>query len=268
MAATSLPTFFLSHGAPTLALDDVPASRFLKLLGRSLPRPKAIVVFSAHHDTPVTSVSSGRRPKTVHDFAGFNEELYDLEYPAPGDPVLADRIIAALEADGFGAELDPMRGFDHGAWVPLSLLFPDADVPVVQVSINSQRDASYHFKLGEAIRPLRAENVLVLGTGSISHNLKMVSFAEADAEAPGWVIRFSDWMAEKLVARDLPALLDYRALAPEARKNHPSDEHLMPLFCALGAGDVDAPVKRIHQSVTYGVIAMDNYRFGREVGKS
>ncbi|WP_416397086.1 DODA-type extradiol aromatic ring-opening family dioxygenase [Allohahella sp. A8] len=268
MSAHSFPTFFLSHGAPTLALDDVPASRFLKSLGASLPKPRAVIVFSAHHDAATTTVTSPRRPKTIHDFTGFEETLYDLEYPAFGDPALAERIVTLLEANGFTADVDPERGLDHGAWVPLSLLFPAADVPVVQVSINSRRDATYHFKLGEVLRPLRDDGFLILGTGSISHNLRMVSYAKADAAAPEWVTRFCDWMAKKLIARDLPSLLDYRALAPDARKNHPSDEHLMPLYCALGAANDDAAVKRIHHSVTYGVIAMDSYRFGGEVGKN
>ncbi|MGP1395700.1 MAG: DODA-type extradiol aromatic ring-opening family dioxygenase [Inquilinaceae bacterium] len=258
-----LPSLFLSHGAPTLALEDSPARRFLQTYGRTLGRPRAVLMLSAHYSTPTPTVTAAARPETIHDFGGFAPALYELTYPAPGDPELARHVAAMLAEAGLPAQTDPTRGLDHGAWVPLSLLYPDADVPVVQLSIDAAADPAHHHRLGQILRPLRDRDVLIIGSGSLTHNLEEFfrSRPAADAEPPGWVVAFADWIADRIGAGATDDLLHYRDRAPHAARNHPTDEHLLPLFAALGAGTPAARGERLHASHTFGVLAMDVYAF-------
>lgn len=249
-----LPSLFISHGAPTLALDDSPVRSFLMNLPRHYERPKAVLVVSAHWLTSASVVSSAITPATIHDFSGFPPELYEMRYPASGAPELALRIASLLPQ----SSLDPQRGLDHGAWVPLSLMYPAADIPVLQLSIQPQRSPEYHYMLGQALAVLREEGVLLLASGSLTHNL--YALGHRDAEALEMSRAFADWMAQKLDAHDIPALLDYRKQAPHAEFNHPTDEHLLPLFVALGAGGGSA--RALHRSWQYGLLAMDCYSFG------
>jgi 4,5-DOPA dioxygenase extradiol len=258
----NLPTIFVSHGSPMLALQDSPARRFLQGLGQTLPRPNAIAVVSAHWETaggPAVSLST--QPETIHDFGGFPQALFDMRYPAPGAPAAAARAAALFDAAGIAVGRSATRGLDHGAWVPLSLMYPAADVPVMQISIVHGADPARHQQLGLALQALRQEGVLVIGSGSLTHNLYEIRGHSADAPPPAWVSDFGTWMRERLMANDRAALLDYRQLAPMAAKNHPTEEHLLPLFVAMGAAGPDARASVLHTSIEHGVLAMDAYAF-------
>ncbi len=259
-----LPTLFVSHGAPTLAIDDGPAHQFLSGYGQILGKPRTLLVLSAHFEAPTATVTTSESPETIHDFGGFVDELYEISYPAPGDPQLAQRVIELLQAGGIPASGDPDRGLDHGAWVPLVLMYPDADVPVVQLSIDSRQGPEYHFRLGELLRPLRNEGVLIVGSGSATHNLARALRARPDDPVPDWVIRFRDWLQTAVEHDRRKDLAAYRSLAPDAVRNHPTEEHFFPLLCAMGAAAPGEDVRRIHASETYGALAMDAYRFGQQ----
>jgi 4,5-DOPA dioxygenase extradiol len=257
-----LPTIFVSHGSPMLALQDTPARRFLQGLGLSLPRPRAIVVVSAHWETAGTpAVSLATQPETIYDFGGFPRALYQIRYQAPGAPEVAEQAAALFEAAGLPVVRHPTRGLDHGAWVPLSLMYPDADLPVMQISLMHGAGPAEHERLGQALAQLRHDGVLVIGSGSLTHNLYEFRGQPVDAPAPAWVIEFESWMRERLAASDHAALLNYRELAPSAVKNHPSEEHLLPLFVAMGAAGGAAQATLLHSSFEHGVLAMDAYAF-------
>ena len=260
-----MPTLFVSHGSPMLALVDSAARRFLKDLGPRLPTSAAIVVLSAHYDAAATEVTAGARPETIHDFGGFPDELYRLRYPAPGDPQLAQDIVARLAAAGLAARLAPDRGLDHGAWIPASLLFPRADVPVLQISIDTARSPEQHFALGRALRSLRDSGTLLLGSGGATHNLSLYAHARGrddDSAPPEWVEAFNEWTAGAITARRLDDLFRYSELAPYAAQNHPTAEHFLPLFVTLGAAYDDEPGVRIHSSYDRGLLSLDAYAFG------
>ncbi len=260
-ANTPLPALFLSHGAPTLALSDNPAHRFLAGLGAELGRPEAIVMISAHWDTPVVQVTTGARHETIHDFYGFPEPLYALRYPAPGAPALAADVIERLRAAGLDAGGDEQRGLDHGAWVPLLLMYPDADIPVVQVSLQSRLGPAHHLALGQALAPLRGQRVLVVGSGAATHNLRDFRGQSEDSVPPAYARAFADWLADTVVNGSTVQLRDYRSQAPEAVSNHPTEEHYLPLLAARGAA-LNEPARALHRSYCYGILAMDNYAFG------
>lgn len=243
-----LPSLFISHGSPMLALTPTPAHHFLRELGSAL-RPKAVVVISAHWETQHLQVSSSVQPVTMHDFGGFPDALFALQYPAPGDPELAIRLATLLDATPVE------RGLDHGAWVPLSLMYPNADVPVVSLSLPSRWSNTALMQLGEQLATLRQEGILVIGSGSLTHNL--YELQPLNSEMPEWVDRFAEWVHARLVAGDRDALNHWQE-APEARRNHPTPEHFQPLLVALGAGTT---ATRQHHSVEHGVLAMDVYQF-------
>lgn len=258
------PVLFLSHGSPMLALEPSPAHRFLRELGRSLPRPDAVVVVSAHWETAVPTANAVTVNETIHDFRGFPAALYNLRYPAPGAPELAARIVDLAAAAGLRAAQDTERGLDHGAWVPLLLLWPEHDIPVVQVSVQTHLGPGHHLQLGRALQPLRAENVLVIGSGSMTHNLGEIQgwSEQGDVLAePDWVTGFAEWIDAAILDRRVCDLLAYRRIAPFAVRNHPSEEHLLPLFAALGAAGADFTATRLHRSTEYRVLRMDAYRF-------
>ncbi|MGY4523498.1 DODA-type extradiol aromatic ring-opening family dioxygenase [Pseudomonas sp. TE21394] len=254
-----LPSLFISHGSPMLALQPGASGPALAGLATSLARPKAIVVVSAHWESRELLVTGSERPETWHDFYGFPQTLYAVQYPAPGKPALAGQVSALLSAAGLPARLDTQRPFDHGAWVPLSLMYPDASIPLVQVSLPSHLGPALQLKVGQALAGLRDQGVLLIGSGSITHNLGELDWHAGPEVVEPWARAFRDWVVEKLQADDQAALLGYRQLAPNAVRNHPSDEHLLPLFFALGAGGKFAVV---HQGFTLGALGMDIYRFG------
>jgi 4,5-DOPA dioxygenase extradiol len=256
-----LPTLFLSHGAPTLPLVDSPATTFLRGLAATIERPKAIVVASAHWETAQPELNSVARNGTIHDFSGFPRALYELQYPAPGEPALAARIAATLTAAGFSASLDTARGLDHGAWVPLLLAFPDADIPVLQLSLQSHLGPVHHEKLGVALASLRAEGVLVVGSGSWTHDLRRFRGQAADAPVQPDVTEFAEWMDRAVLEGRRDDLLAYRSRAPYAADNHPTEEHLLPLYVALGAAGLGARAEHLHKSAMYSMLRMDAYAF-------
>jgi 4,5-DOPA dioxygenase extradiol len=252
-----LPALFVSHGAPTLPFDDVPARDFLHGLSAAFEKPRAVLCASAHWDTAAPELNDVAVNGTIHDFYGFPEALYRLRYDAPGAPELA-RDVAKLLA-GSHARLDHARGLDHGAWVPLMLMYPEADIPVIQISVQSNRDPAHHIALGRALAPLRADGVLILGSGGFVHNLRALDRTGSAAPEPLWSSSFAGWMHDALVGRREDDLAAYRSRAPFAAQAHPTEEHLMPLFVAYGAG-TQTPA-RLHTSATFGSLRMDAYRF-------
>ncbi|CAM3830337.1 DODA-type extradiol aromatic ring-opening family dioxygenase [Ectopseudomonas alcaliphila] len=253
-----LPSLFISHGSPMLALEPGLSGPALARLALELPRPKAIVVVSAHWESQSLLLTAGAQPRTWHDFGGFPAPLYAVQYPAPGAPQLAREIAQQLNDAGLPAELDAQRPFDHGAWVPLSLLYPQADIPVLQLSLPSHLGPELQTRVGRALASLRAQGILLIGSGSITHNLGELNWRAGPDVITPWAKEFRDWLVEKLEADDEEALHHYRLLAPNAARNHPSEEHLLPLFFARGAGGT---FKVEHSGFTYGALGMDIYRF-------
>lgn len=251
---------FVSHGSPTLIFDDVPARDFLLGLGKSLPRPKAILVASAHWETPSPRITAAPAPTTIHDFGGFPPIMYEQQYPAPGDPALAESIQGLLIKAGIQATLDDRRGLDHGAWVPLKLSWPDADIPVLQLSLQTHLGPRHHYDIGKALQPLTEEGVLIIGSGSLTHDLRSVSW-RGPSEEPDWVKSFGDWTDQALKEGRTEDLLNYRRIAPNAARNHPTEEHFLPLFVTLGAGGPDVTPHLLHTSVTFSVLRMDAFEF-------
>jgi 4,5-DOPA dioxygenase extradiol len=244
-----------------LAVEDSLAGRFLDGLGNRLPRPEAIVVASAHFMAERPMLGGHARPHTVHDFGGFPKPLYEIQYPAPGNLALAENIAARLAASGLDGKVRASHGLDHGVWVPLRRMYPQADIPVVPLSVNPLADATYHRALGEVLTGLRDEGVLVIGSGGFVHNLGDLDWSHKDAPLAPWAKEFSDWMHEKLAAHDWTALLAWQDVAPHAHRAHPTTEHLMPLFVALGAAG-DAPqVEVLHRSHELGTLALDAFAF-------
>ncbi len=245
-----------------LAVEEGPAHRFLAGWNNRVDQPKAILVVSAHWEQsggPV--VSTTEHPGTIHDFGGFPRELYEIQYPAPGAPEVAEQTVKLLRDAGFEVKSSISRGLDHGAWVPLSLMYPNADIPVFQVSLIQGAGPVEHYRLGVALQSLRAQGVLIMGSGSLTHNLYEFVGHRLEDAAPHWVADFENWMAETLDAGRLSDLLDYRKVAPHAERNHPTEDHLLPLFVALGAAGEGAVASRVHASHTYGILAMDAYSF-------
>lgn len=245
-----------------LALEPGSAAPMLERLGCELPRPSAILTFSPHWMARGAALGASRAPETIHDFGGFDPQLYALNYPALGSPALAQRVAVLAAEAGWPAELAPTRGLDHGVWIPLRLMFPDADIPVVPLAMPWPLDAAGAYRLGQALAPLAAEGVLLLGTGALTHNLHEFDFGtRLDAPIEPYVTAFVDWIRQAVARGDTQALLDYRRQAPHATRAHPTDEHLLPLFWALGAAGPDAQVKLESGGVHYGSMAMDAWTF-------
>ncbi|MFM0288542.1 DODA-type extradiol aromatic ring-opening family dioxygenase [Paraburkholderia megapolitana] len=258
---TRLPALFLSHGAPTLPIDPSMPSGEFAALSTQLPRPDAILMLSAHWGTAAPVASTAQQPETIHDFYGFPRALYEIRYPAPGAPDVARRAAAQLSEQGLLATTQS-HGLDHGAWVPMLLMFPAADIPVAQLSIQPHMDAAHHFRVGRALRALKDDGVMVIGSGQITHNLRSADFSAGPDDADPRVAEFTDWFEERLAARDIDALLDYRSRAPHAVLMHPTDEHLLPVFAALGAADDDYTLSVQSLGTYQRTLAMTNYVFG------
>jgi 4,5-DOPA dioxygenase extradiol len=254
-----LPSVFVSHGSPMHALQPGAAGEAWKALARRLPRPKAIVIASAHWETNLPMLTGAEKPETVHDFYNFPEPLYRLRYPAPGAPEVARRAQALLKESGFTAGIDGCRGLDHGAWSPLLYMYPAADIPVVQISVQPALGPAHHVKLGRALNPLTREDVLVIGSGHMTHNLR--DWSRGAGQPAPYAREFQQWVKEKIEARDFEALVDYRSRSPHGARAHPTDEHFLPLFFALGAAAEKAKPERVYDAIDSGVLAMDAYLF-------
>ncbi len=256
-----LPTVFLSHGAPTHATQPGAAGHAWETLGRTLPRPRAILMASAHWETGLPMLTGNPRPQTIHDFGGFPAELYALTYPAPGAPDVAAEAVARLKAAGITAGVDGCRGLDHGAWVPLLHMYPAHDVPVVQVSVQTDLGPAHHVALGRALAPLAQAGVLIVGSGHTTHNLRDWMTNQRRHEPLRYVQQFADWVQARLAANDTDALVDYRERAPDAVRAHPTDEHFLPLHVAWGAAGDGARAERIVHGYEAGALAMDSWVF-------
>ena len=259
-----VPSLFVSHGAPLFAVDAGETGPALTRWGQALraqfPGLRGVVVMSPHWMARGVRVTTGALPATWHDFGGFPSALYELQYPAPGAPALAQEVLDLLAAAGVAAQGDAQRPFDHGAWVPLMHLFPQADVPVVQLALPVGAGPAQVHALGAALRPLAQQGVLLVGTGSMTHNLaEFMGGGDGEGAPDPYVQAFSRWVEDAVQRHDVPALLSYRELAPQARRAHPTDEHFLPLFFALGAAPQDWHTQYLSREVMYGMLAMDAF---------
>ena len=259
------PPLFLSHGAPNMGLHQSPVREFMLGLGEKYQRPVAIVVCSAHFETRDTVVVTDPAPEMIYDFRGFEDALYEKKYPAPGHPELAEEVLELLQEGGIPTTLNAKRGYDHGAWVPLSLVYPEADIPIVQVSIDPDQSPEYHHRLGLALASLPARNIAVIGTGNITHNLAALfqkgRDSNLDENIKSWVEDFLRWYDEQLISGNVDQLLNYRETAPFAVENHPTDEHLLPIYVAMGAAGERFKASKIHASYAFDFLAMDAWEF-------
>jgi len=256
-----LPSLFLSHGSPMNAVEPGAAGRGWEALGRSLPRPRAILVASAHWETSTPMLTGNSEPTTIHDFGGFPAELYQIRYPAPGAPELAARAVALLKAADIASGVDVSRGLDHGTWVPLRFMYPEADIAVVQLSLQPELGAAHHYRLGQALSALADEEVLVIGSGHTTHNLRDWMSNRGRQEPLAYAQKFAGWLNKNLIANDREALLAWREQAPDALRAHPSAEHFLPLFVALAAAGSDAKAERVIEGYEGGALALDSYLF-------
>lgn len=260
---STLPTIFVSHGAPTYAGEPGLAGEQLFALAQVLGKPEAIVIISPHWMTSGVKVTTSVRPDTIHDFGGFPPELYEIQYPAPGAPELAARAAQLLATGGMAVRLDDERGLDHGAWVPLMHMYPEADVPVVQVSIPFDADERQAYELGRALAPLASEGVLIIGSGSLTHNLR--EFRMGNVEGADYVHEFCAWMRRAVGAGDTEKLMNALSIAPHAGRAHPTTDHYLPVLVAAGAAAHMTPATVIDGGVRHGVLAMESYVFGQQI---
>ncbi|MBT0664616.1 dioxygenase [Geobacter pelophilus] len=247
------PTLFVSHGAPSLIIENCPTRDFLQRLGKDIGHPKGIVCVSAHWTTQEPRVTMHPQPSTIYDFGGFPDELYSLKYPAPGDPALAKRVLALLHSQGIPGETDMSRGYDHGAWVPLMLMYPEADIPLVQLSVQPHLEPEHHLAMGKALQPLLDDEVLIIASGSATHNLRDFFGRKLDATLLPYAQEFTTWLKTCVIEGRTDDLLDYTNRGPHALQNHPTPEHFLPFFVSLGGGGVG---RVLHDAYTFGAIAM------------
>ncbi|HLN23086.1 MAG TPA: class III extradiol ring-cleavage dioxygenase [Patescibacteria group bacterium] len=257
---TKAPVFFISHGAPTFALEPGTLGPRLNVLGKALSKAAAVLVVSPHWQTRDVRVMTTPTPETIHDFGGFPAALYELQYPAQGHPVLAAEAGRLLAKAGFAASFDDRRGLDHGAWVPLFHLLPAADIPVFQVSMPDQLDTAGAVTLGQALAPLRDQGVAIVCSGSMTHNLH--EFRQGDVGEAAYVQEFRNWVRQAVVADAVERAVAYRQYAPHAARAHPTEEHFLPLLVALGARADGETAQVIEADTTYGVISMESYMWG------
>ena len=252
--AARLPALFISHGAPTLAIEQSATTSALARIGQNLPKPRAIVIMSAHWMSSALEINSNPKPKTWHDFSGFDAALYKIDYPALGHTSFAESLAHQLSAHGIGCRVNPLRASDHGVWAPLLHLYPEADVPIVQVSLPQHYDSVACYQLGAQLARLRDEQILVIGSGSITHNLRAMRWQSDSIDEAAK--DFKQWLLQQLKT-DIPTALDWQQY-PNYHSVHPSNEHLLPLFFALGAGQ---RVSVVHESMAHHSLGMDIYRF-------
>lgn len=262
---TTMPSLFVSHGAPTYAIEPGLAGAQLAALGKALARPHAIVVVSPHWMTQGIAITATANPETIHDFGGFPRALYSLQYPTPGAPALALQIQRQFASHGITAQLDERRGLDHGAWVPLLHLYPEADISTVQVSLPFNADEADAFALGRTLAPLAHEGVLIIGSGSLTHNLYEFRMGDDEPEAAVYAEEFSAWVRQTVVDGDFKRLGQTMSLAPHAARAHPTTEHFLPLLVAAGAAQSPLPVTVLNGGIRHGMLAMESYLFGQQL---
>jgi 4,5-DOPA dioxygenase extradiol len=254
-----MPSLFIAHGAPTLAMEDNNYTRFLKELGKSLPQPKAIVLFTAHWESQIPLISGVQQYEMIYDFYGFPEEMYRMVYPAKGDPDLARKIQEAFSQQGITSQIDINRGIDHGAWVVLQLLYPQADIPVVVLSVNPGLSPGEQYHLGKALSKLREEDILIIGSGGTVHNLRAVNWRSTGVD--NWALQFEEWLKDHVEKWDLPSLYGYEKKAPFAAQAVPRNEHFIPLLLAMGAADSSRHATLLYREFQYGNLSLTCWKF-------
>lgn len=259
-----LPSFFVAHGAPLLAIEDNEYTQFLQKLGSELPKPKAVVVFSAHWESPVQQVGDVDEYSTIYDFYGFPQELYEIQYPAKGAKDIAGEIKELFRKEGIPFAVDTSRGLDHGAWVVLRLLYPKADIPVVSLSVNQQLPPEEQYKIGRSLSSLREKDVLIIASGGTVHNLRAIGWERDGMVNDQWAVEFDQWLEKQLMIWDTAKLFQYEELAPHAAMAVPGygKEHFIPLFYAMGAADDVRKAKLLHRSYRYGNLSHSVWQFG------
>lgn len=253
----SMPALFIGHGSPMNALEDNEFTRGWQDAARRLPKPEAILCVSAHWETRGVGVCSAAQPETIHDFGGFPQALFDVRYPASGDPALAQRVAAIVKS--VQVHVTPQWGLDHGAWSVLRIMYPDADVPVVQLSLDSTQPGAFHLALGRELAPLRDEGVLIIGSGNIVHNLRLWNFR--DPAPTDWAVRANALLRERIESGDVDALADWRKLGSDVALGIPTPEHYLPLLYALGARR-EGDAVRIFNDVVTSSLSMTSVMVG------
>ncbi|MFK0524980.1 DODA-type extradiol aromatic ring-opening family dioxygenase [Paenibacillus illinoisensis] len=254
-----MPSFFIAHGAPSLALEENVYTEFLQKLGQELQKPRAIVLFSAHWESATQLVSSSAQYETIYDFGGFQPELYQIKYPAHGHAEITADVLRLLEEAGIPAEADSVRGLDHGAWVVLRLLYPNADIPVIALSVNRYLTNEQQYQIGQALAALREQDILVIGSGGTVHNLRQLNWESNSVDS--WAMEFDQWLEDKLVQWDTEALFAYDKVAPSARAAVPTPEHFVPLLLAMGAGDQTRKASLLFKAYQYGNLSLSCWKF-------
>ncbi|WP_339220209.1 class III extradiol ring-cleavage dioxygenase [Paenibacillus sp. FSL H8-0332] len=254
-----MPSYFFAHGAPSIVLEDNAYTKLLKEFKDHMPKPKAIILFSAHWEETVQSVGAAATYDTIYDFGGFQDELYQMTYPAHGDPALVEQIQKLLTAGGVKNVRNEQRGLDHGAWAVLKLLYPETDIPVVAMSVNRDLPNAQQYEIGKSLAALREQDVLIIASGGTVHNLRRLNW-NSD-EINGWAEQFDHWIQEKVEAWDTEALFQYEDLAPYAEMAVPTSEHFIPLFIAMGAGDQGRNAQLLHRSYQYGNLSLSCWQF-------
>ena len=255
-----MPLVFISHGSPVVAIEQDDYTKALRRMGEDLPLPRAITILSAHWEAPAPiRVTGSEQPAQIYDFYGFPEELYRLKYSSPGQPDLAREIVQLLTAAGFAAQLDPTRGLDHGAWVPMILAYPDAKVPVIELTLPVPRSASELLKIGQTLAPLRERGVLLVGSGGVVHNLQRMHWGDKRASVDPWAHQFDKWVRSRLDKLDIQGLADYEATAPGSKLAVPTTEHFDPIFLVLGAASERDRVTDIYEGMDYGNLSMRTF---------
>lgn len=258
-----MPSLFIAHGAPLLAIEDNEYTQFLSKLAQNLPKPKAIILFSAHWEAPTQLVSDVPEYSTIYDFYGFPDEMYKIEYPAKGNQEITKEIQELLEKQDVPFEVDTRRGLDHGAWVVLRLLYPNADIPVIAMSVNQNLTPEQQYKIGQSLSGLREKDVLIIGSGGTVHNLRAVNWSANEADQ--WALNFDNWIAENLKSWNTDSLFKYHQLAPNAELAVPpyGKEHFVPIFYAMGAADNEKKASLLHRSYRYGNLSHSVWQFGK-----
>jgi len=254
-----IPTIFFSHGMPAIVVQPGPTHLFFQELGQTFDRPEAVICVSAHWEAVRPMMTTASMPETIHDFSG-PPILFEKHYPAPGNPDLAREAAQLLTHAGIDAGTDPSRGLDHGVWVPLILMYPEADIPVVQLSVQTELDPQHHVNVGRALQPLREHGVLILGSGGATHNLPEIHQYQVDSPPPEYAVAFDTWLEEVITLGREDALLNYEKEGPFASRNHPYPaEHFLPLFVPFGAAGLGARGRLLHKAFMYGVLSMAAY---------
>ena len=261
MSSTRMPALFLGHGSPMNVLEDNLYTRSWQTLGMTLPRPQAIVVVSAHWFTRGTGVTAMETPPTIHDFGGFPQALYDTHYPAPGSPALAQHLVELLAPVPVTLDKEAW-GFDHGSWGVLIKMYPDADIPMVQLSIDSSKPAAWHFEMGRKLAALRDEGIMLVASGNVVHNLRALQRTESPLQAYDWAIEFDQMVTDHVEKGDLAGLADFQQQGAVAQMAHPTYEHYLPLLYAAGAVDAQEPARHFNADYQMAAISMRSMVWG------